>query len=465
MTPERLTPLQFAYRYLGLLLYPWQAEFVQASARQGKRSALCAANGSGKTAACNVVLLLWFLYTFPKGRAVVTSGSWTQLKNQLWPNLRKHEHLLHAMFGWRFNDTKITTPQGGFISAFSTKEPGRAEGYHQDLAAGAPVMIMVDEAKSVPEPIFEALSRCSPTFYILTSSPGAPSGTFYKAFREPSWAGMYYKVQVTFDMCPHLPLQRKLLAQTIYGPDYERHPVYRSMIMGEFTEGDDAMIIPRYLLMRLLQHKPAPRNGQRWAGVDWAAGGDETVLAVRNGNQLAVEYHSRERDTTRSAEAVVNKCRALGLAAGHTYGDVGGIGLGIMQAAAKMHGFVFCEFAGGAPGADPDHYKNLNIEAWYGFRQSLERGEVHFNKGLDDETIRQLTDRYLMWDDRGKLRCEKKRGEMDKRGVPSPDRADALVMAWWAGRYMTYDDEEIPPLPPQQGYFAPAPMMTSDFVG
>ena len=30
---------------------------------------------------------------------------------------------------------------------------------------------------------------------------------------------------------------------------------------------------------------------------------------------------------------------------------------------------------------------------------------------------------------------------MQKRGVHSPDRADALVMAWWVGRYMVYRDE------------------------
>jgi hypothetical protein len=43
----------------------------------------------------------------------------------------------------------------------------------------------------------------------------------------------------------------------------------------------------------------------------------------------------------------------------------------------------------------------------------------------------------------------------EERGLESPDRADALVMAWWAGRYMTYDgdiDEEAPSAPRRSKY-------------
>lgn len=423
-------PAEFAFFRLGLTLYPWQVETVEACAT-GRWTALVTPNGSGKTACVNVTLLLWFLSEHPRGIAMVTSGSWRQLSTQLWPNLEMYRQ---AFPGWDWGRERISTPEGGFISAYSTNDPGKAEGHHEHLPE-RPVMLMVDEAKSVPETIFQALSRCTPTYYILTSSPGAPSGSFYRAFRQD--AGLYYSVRVTAADCPHISPDKIQRAQTLYGPDYEAHPIYRSMIMGEFSEGDDSLIIPHSLVYAALEHRPDRREGDTYAGADWAAGGDETTLAIRSGNELSLVWTGRERDTTRAAEQVVGMLRRRGVPAAHAYGDAAGIGLGIIQAAGRMYGYSMREFNGGAAAPDATHYTNMNAQAWHYLRLCLERGEVRFPAGLDETTIEQLTNRYLLWDARGKLRCETK-DEMKARGVHSPDRADALVMAWWAGRHMLY---------------------------
>lgn len=433
-----MTPNEFAAVVLGLDLYDWQDEACYFSTHGRRRMALVAANGSGKTACVNVVLLLWFLYEYPKGIAMVTSGSWNQLKTQLWPNLEMHREKFPE---WRWGAEQITTPQGGFIRAYSTTQPGRAEGHHEHLPE-RPVMLMVDEAKSVPEPIYEALSRCTPTYFILTSSPGAPTGTFFNAFRKSR--KLYHSVRVDAFMCPHIPAWKINLAQQLYGPDYDRHPIYRSMILGEFTEGDDSMLIPRYLLERALMNKPAPRTGDRKAAVDWAAGGDETVLAERYGNQLRILWRDREKDTVKAAQRVVGECKRRGIADGDCLGDVCGLGKGIMDAAKHYQEFYIKPFNGGAqPSNEKDraHYADLNAQAWMYFRQGLERGEICFPDGLDEGTVNQLCDRYMQWGSRGQIKCEPKKEMKEERGLESPDRADALVMAWWAGRYMTYDDE------------------------
>ena len=430
--------LHFAKRKLGLSLYKWQAEACVFSVTNRRRMALVAANGSGKTACVNVVLLLWFLHTFPKGIAMVTSGSWNQLTTQLWPNLEMHREKFP---GWKWGKDKISTPQGGFIRAYSTNHPGRAEGHHEHLPE-RPVMLMVDEAKSVPEPIFEALSRCTPTYYVLTSSPGMPSGSFYNAFHRTR--KLYHSVHVDAHMCPHIPKWKIELAQKLYGPDYERHPIYRSMIMGLFTEGDDSMLIPRYLVEQALMHKPAARSGERKAAVDWAAGGDETVLAERNGNQLRILWKDREKDTVKAAQRVVHECRKRGIEDGDCLGDVCGLGKGIMDAAKHYQEYYFKPFNGGSQPAndkDKQHYTDLNAQAWMYFRQSLERGEVCFPDGLDETTVDQLCNRYMQWGSRGQIKCEPKKEMKEERGLDSPDRADALIMAWWAGRFMSYDDE------------------------
>lgn len=434
MKYETDSPAFFARFVLGLNPYPWQDEAIEAAALQHSRVAVVAANGSGKTACVNVALLLWFLWKYPKGIAMVTSGSWNQLKTQLWPNL---EMFRQRFPRWKWQADKIRTPEGGFIAAYSTIHPGRAEGHHEHPER--PVMLMVDEAKSVPEVIFEALSRCTPTFFVLTSSPGRPSGTFYNAFRRNR--RLWHTVQVSAFDCPHIKPEKIELARQLYG---EEHPVFRSMIMGEFTEGDDSMMIPRYLLERALAHPCKPRTGTRTAAVDWAAGGDETVLAERYGNQLRILWKDREKDTVKAAKKVVAECKRRGIEQGRVWGDVCGIGLSIMQSAQYYEKWRFKPFNGGEKVKDPTkaQFLNLNAYSWHLFRQALERGEVYFPDGLDETTIDQLCDRYMEWNEKGVIQLEKKE-DLKDRGLKSPDRADALIMAWYGGRFAAYDDTPV----------------------
>lgn len=445
-SPGALSPAAFAYKYLGLTLYPWQAEAVEACRHEHASVALVAANGSGKTAAVNTVLLLWWLYAYPRGRAVVTSGSWEQIGSQLWPALMVYDYIFAELYGWEFNSREIRTPQGGFIRPFSTVQPKRAEGHHEKPAINSPMLILVDEAKGIDEGIYDALNRCTPTCLVLTSSPGRAAGTFYEAFHRNK--RLFHTVHVSAFDCPHIRADRIQRAQILYGPDYDNHPIYRSMILGDFTEGDDAAIIPRRLLEEALAHKPTARAGRAYTAVDWAAGGDETVMAERRGNQLRILYKDREKDTVKAAEKVVGLCRRRGVHPDYSFGDVCGLGVGIMQAAHAMHRWRFREFNGGAPATD-EHYCNVSIQAWHYFRQSLERGEICFPDGLDDETVDQLSTRLLEWDARGRLRAESKE-DMAKRGIHSPDRADALVMAWWCGRFMEYDDSPAPDPTPRR---------------
>lgn len=445
-----MSPVEFAEFVLGVHLYDWQAEACFFAVHGRRRVALVAANGSGKTACVNVVLLLWFLHSFPQGIAMVTSGSWNQLATQLWPNLEMHR----AKFpSWQWGKERISTPHGGFIQAYSTIQPGRAEGHHQHLPE-RPVMLMVDEAKSVPEGIFQALSRCTPTYYVLTSSPGGASGSFYQAFHRAR--ALYHTVRARASDCPHISPEKIRLAQELYGPDYEQDPIYRSMILAEFSEGEESCIIPRRYVERALAYKAAVREGVAYTAVDWAAGGDETVLAERRGNQLRILYRDHERDTVLAAARIVRVCRERGVDPAHCFGDVCGLGIGIMQAAEAMHGWRFREFNGGAPAGDKAHFFNANIEAWHYFRKSLERGEVCFPDGLDEESVSQLCNRYLVVTENGRLRCETK-ADMKGRGLHSPDRADALVMAWWVGRFMDYADESVVPVEPSPLSYEPLP--------
>ena len=101
--------LTFARSALGLNPYLWQARVLCAIENKFP-VALATCNGAGKTSIILGSAVLWFLWHFPRGRCVITSGSWTQLTEQLFMGLR--EFSTKPLFrGWSFLDSEIRTPQ------------------------------------------------------------------------------------------------------------------------------------------------------------------------------------------------------------------------------------------------------------------------------------------------------------------------------------------------------------------
>ena len=71
---------------------------------------------------------------------------------------------------------------------------------------------------------------------------------------------------------------------------------------------------------------------------------------------------------------------------------------------------------------------------WGGFQSTHSlRSATELILDIDEDTIEQLVAPRLQTDAIGRVRIESKE-DMAKRGVRSPDRADALVMAWHARR-------------------------------
>ena len=70
------------------------------------------------------------------------------------------------------------------------------------------------------------------------------------------------------------------------------------------------------------------------------------------------------------------------------------------------------------------HYANLAAEMWFEGAKKIARREIILPE--DDELRGQLLDRRSVAHAQGKLALESK-SDMKKRGVRSPDRADAVL--------------------------------------
>ena len=235
LTLPPLDPAEFATFGLGLDLYDWQRESLEAVGR-GEKVALTAANGSGKSAFVVAIANLWLLWAWPKAKGVITSKDGRQIKHQIFPAL--HAFKSSPLFdAWTWNQIEILTPEGGFIIGFTTDEPGRAEGWHWG-GPDAPLMYTVDESKSVADSIFTAVDRCTRQFQLYASSPGPPFGQFYRSFNKER--RFFSTFRVTSADCPHIPPEKIEEDRQKYG---ENHPVFRSMHLAEFTENEDGLVM------------------------------------------------------------------------------------------------------------------------------------------------------------------------------------------------------------------------------
>ena len=415
-------PSAFASNVLGINLYDWQRKVLRDLEPRDCRVALRAANGSGKTSTVISAILIWHALVYPRSIAVTTAGVFRQVESQLWPSLRNHIAKLGGAWEVTSGEIRYLHPNGNTsrIIGYSATDPGRAEGWHAEDHEYHPLLMVVDEAKTVADPLFEAISRCQPTRLLIASSPGGTSGAFYRAFTKE--ANMWQKHAVTAFDCPHITQTQIDEVVQRYG---EKHPLTRSMIYGEFVDiGLESLVINLTQLQNCYNTPPRFRPGVRIAGVDFAAGGDQNVICISDGNKILPMIAWREKDTMAAVGRFIVEFKKAGLEANNIYADASGMGMVMCDALAES-GWVVNRVNFGATAYDNNAYTNRSAEMWYGMAKKIEDAEIILPE--DEDLTAQLTCRRTITNSKGKLGVESK-DSMRARGIASPDRADALAL-------------------------------------
>jgi len=412
------TPYGFARGILNLDLYPKQEDILAAMNPRDARVAVKAANGSGKTTQLGAPLAVWNAVAFPDSLTIVTAGVYRQIKEQFFPAIQRFSPLFPE---WKFLDAEVVTHTGSRIIGFSTDDSGRFEGWHNEN-----LLVICDEAKSIPDTIFNAIERCQPTRLLLISSPGSPSGTFYRAFTKDK---RFYKTfSVIAKDCPHIPPE--WIAEQIekHGED---SPLIRSMIHAEFEkDGEDGSLISLHNLENCMANPPAFEEGSVQAFCDFAAGGDENVLAVKRGNKVTIVKAWRERNTMAAVGKFVSLFKEQRLSPDQIYGDGSGLGKPICDRLKEID-WPISPINNGAKSRESRYYLNLGTEMWATGARQIELGEIILPQ--DDALFGQLTTRRAFLNSRGQVQLESKE-QMKRRGCPSPDRADAVLGALFTHR-------------------------------
>lgn len=414
--------------------YPWQIEIHEEMARSKPtakhphKHCLVAANGSGKDAFIAAPFCVWFTLCKIKSRVILTTSSGTQLTGQTEPAIKRICELVNTYHGeeifkirQRYIYCRLT---GSEIRMFATDEAGKAEGYHP-IEPGSEMAIVVNEGKSVTEEIHNALRRCTGFNYWLEySSPGEPNGFFYNAAK--TWP--HVRTITSFDCPEHLSAEEREQDKIDLG---EHSALYRSKHLAEFTSLGGDVVITTELLNKCLANPClfttlGIRDG---IGIDLAAGGDENWLCHTKANKLHKEAGFRETDTTITAERIDRILRDWGIAKDykHIYADDGGIGRAIIDMLIRK-GWKINRVMNQWPAFNKREFGNRGAENWYRTKRIFEENMFDFTNASAD-TKKQLVQRHYRQASTGaKIYLEAKR-EAKLHGRPSPDRADAFILA------------------------------------
>lgn len=425
-------------------LYPWQVEeslFLAQNCftkENPLRHILCACNGSGKDAYVIAPFAIWKASCKIRSRTIITSSSFTQLQSQTEQYIRSLAMSINEQLNTKLFIIKqmhiVCTATGSEIKMFSTDEPGRAEGYHPfpDYPKGE-LSVLINEGKTVPDDIYMALERCTFNRWIVVSSPGQTNGRMFNDYKrsviypEKFRHGKLYSRKVTAYECPHISANRIAQERATHG---EHHPWFRSARLAEFTSMDEAVVIDVDMVQKCKNFPPEHVPFGKAAGLDLSAGGDECSFIVRDGNKIsAIEAFKMHDNVVNYSIELFKKHGFSPTQASSIFADHGGVGAAYAQHF-REKGWELSWIQNQGRASNPGGlYANRGADMYFKFRDLVVNCMVIFGVE-DDRLISQLTSRYYTQHKvSAKIVLEAKRDARAK-GHGSPDRADALVLAF-----------------------------------
>lgn len=450
-------PILFAREVLLFEPDDWQKQALTDLANNSK-VAIKSGQGVGKTG-MEAVALLWFLCCFPFPRIVATAPTKQQLHDVLWSEVSKwmsRSPLLSEILKWTKTYIYMRTfEKRWFAVARTATKPENMQGFHEDN-----MLFIVDEASGVADPIMEAILGTlsgENNKLLLCGNPTRTSGTFFDAFNIDR--AIYQCHTVSSADSPRTNKENIKSLIRKYGEDSN---VVRVRVKGEFPKQEDDVfimlsIVEHCTMLDLLEDSSIKRIS---FGVDVARyGNDETVIAKNVGGKITLPVTFRGQSLMTTVGKIVQQYRQVisdyPQYRGKIYVNIDDCGLGggvtdrleEVKAEEKLSRMVIVPV--NAAGKVPDDvvedgrgkvkacdiYENMTTYLWGTVKEKMTLEEISLEN--DNELVGQFSCRKYRLTSRGKMILESKE-EMKKRGIPSPDRADAVSLSCYESKAFNY---------------------------
>lgn len=435
-------------------LAPYQRE-IMASIPVKLRVAVRGPRGLGKSTLASLVIL-WFATTRDAAgidwKIVTTAGSWQQLTDFLWKEIKKWAYCLNweAIGRGPFSERNELMKTGlslrhGLATAGSPDQPQKLEGAHADS-----VLYVFDESKLISAETFDAAEGAFSgagedtgleAFALAISTPGEPAGRFYDMHRHAEGLEDWHTYHVTLEQAVAAGrMLRSWAAQRakLWGVT---SALYQNHVLGEFCADDEDAVIPLAWLEAAFERwrtwDAAGRpddGGVHTCGVDVARSGkDKSVAAIRYGNVISHILTWSREDTMETVGRVKGILDADPLCTAII--DVIGIGAGVYDRCREM-GLKVDPFNAAKKTTRRDStrqfgFLNVRAAAYWHVREELnpaQPGGATLAICPDDELAGDLTALHYKHMSEGKIQVESK-DDIRKRIGRSTDKGDGVSEA------------------------------------
>lgn len=414
---------------------------------QAVQEAVASGHGVGKSALVSW-LLMWAMSTVVDTRGVVTANTENQLRTKTWAELSKWHRLCINSHWFRLTATALFSTAAGHEKTWRIDAVPWSESNTEAFAGlhneGRRIIVVFDEASAIPDIIWETTEGAltdanTEILWFCFGNPTRNSGRFKECFGR--FRHRWHTRQV--DSRTVQITNKEQIAQWVadYGEDSD---FVRVRVRGVFPRAGSTQFISgehaEGATVRVVQTLP---SDPLVLGVDVARfGDDQTVLSFRKGRDArAIPWQSyRGLDTMEVAAQVAEAVRMHRPQA--VFVDEGGLGAGVVDRLKQLR--VPC--IGVNFGAKPSQQavqevrvRNKRAEMWALMRAWLPGGAIP----ADHDLVADLTSVEYGFDENQAIQLEKKE-HMKKRGLASPDLADALALtfAYPVGMDLMDDEEQ-----------------------
>jgi phage terminase large subunit len=437
----RRYPVQWLKANFGTYLWTKQEEILQAVVEY-RRVAVRAGNAVGKTYAL-AGLALWFLLAHYPSAVITTAPTWRQVRDVLWREIRKLWSQRRYISNLQPDLTQLIISPRQFAIGLATDQPERFQGFHERN-----ILFIIDEASGVSDDIFGAIYRSlqGPNArLVVVGNPTRVDGEFYRAFTEK--AAYWKQIHISaFDYLAwvkeHSPIPGLITerdveeARQIWGED---SPMWAVGILGEFPKEIPGTLIPLYLVQQArYANLPIDESQPIEFGIDMADQfGDETAVCARRGDVVLFIKAWNEKSHEESMQEITRlidlyKPEKVKL-------DYPGVGVGTYtvlerERIARKWDTLILKVRTGEKAMNHEAYRCVSDEMWFLLAERFRKGHIDLSR-LDDLGYRKLVGQLISRQvGPGTPQYLESKVKLRSRGLPSPDRADALALAFYQPR-------------------------------
>lgn len=410
------------------------------------RISIVSGHGIGKSALL-AMLMLWFLWVHPMCQIASTSPSKEQMYDVLWKELKKWIDKMPAgmadFFQWETSHVRMKEAPATWFARAKTSSKENTEalaGVHADW-----VMIPVDEASGVEEPIFETMEGAltSGNILVFLISNGTRNiGYFYDTHHRDAHRWQCYSFDATDS--PRVSPQSVLDWKEKYGEDSVQYAVRVKGLFpdeGQFDDKGYVQLFNEKDLRFVPQDASWRPVGRPIGALDPSGEGqDLAAAAVRDRLVATIQLTIKTTNPKQLAAASVTLCDRLWIDPIDFVIDAFGVGHPIAQEIAlitsqEKRPWRVTPLNVGEP-CDDDYDKELYInkraEAFYKMMMWTRAGGSFMELPTPEETQRLKREILSIRFKRtlsGRIQIMDKI-QMKKLGINSPNMADAISMTF-----------------------------------